>query len=639
MKTLADLFQASKEKYRDLPAFLTRSSSGEFESVSFSELYELGLQLGTALIEQGFESRGHAAILADNRLEWIIADYAIVMAGGVDVPRAADVTDSDLNYILPHSGSTIVFVENDAVLRKLYENPDSIKKVDCIILMDRDATGTGKELKFWDLIGRGKELRTNSNREMEKRIAMIREDDLFTLIYTAGTTGRSKGVPLTHKNIMSQINRMPIRLKAGERILSILPVWHSFERVFEMICIYFGAGTYYSSIRTLKEDLKKVKPTFMASAPRLWESVYNGAMTTVSKSSAVKQALFKAALFFSSNVRSAKRWLAFQELDLTGRNPLASLFISFFKIIQLILNYIPAIVLDRIVLAKIRQATGGKLKSTVSGGGALPAHVDKFFDAIGIQVLEGYGLTETSPVLSVRTFKNAVPGTVGPIYPKTSLRIINPNTNEIIWTTEENGPKHFGIKGEIHVRGDQVMRGYYLDEDATAKVIRDGWFNTGDLGLMTYNHSLKIVGRTKETIVLLGGENVEPVPIENKLTQSELILQSMVVGQDQKYLAALIVPNPESFPGYKNGPGFLSPEALEDCKNQIQSVIKNTISSENGFKSFERIVDFRILPKTFDIGDELTAKLSVKRHVVTEKYSELIDSIYSIRKEKQLVSR
>lgn len=628
MRTLADLFQSSKNKYGDLPAFLTRNQSGEFDPVGYSELYELGLQLGTALIELEFPQKGHAAILADNRLEWIISDYAIILAGGADVPRGTDVTDSDLNHILPHSNATVVFAENDSVLKKLYQNPNAIPNVHTIILMDKFAKGTGKELRFWDLVKRGKELRDKGNREIEDRISKIQEEDLFTVIYTAGTTGRPKGVPLTHKNIMSQINRIPIRLKAGERILSILPVWHSFERMFEMVCIHFGAGTYYSSVRTLKEDMKKVRPTFMASAPRLWESVYQGIYATVSKSSVVKQKLFHAALFFCANLQSAKRWLGFQELDMTGRNAFVSFFIGIIKVLQYVANFLPATILDAIVLRKIREATGGELKGTVSGGGALPFHVDKFFNAIGIQVLEGYGLTETSPVISVRILDRAVMGTVGPLYKDTSLRIVDPNTSKILWTTEDSGPKGFSVKGEIHVKGDQVMSGYYKDEENTRKVLQDGWFNTGDLGMMTYNHCLKIVGRTKETIVLLGGENIEPVPIENILSQSELILQCMVVGQDKKYLSVLIVPNPEHFPEYKPGLGFTSLSAQDEANTRIYSVIRQTISAANGFKSFERVVDFRLLPKPFETGDELTAKLSVKRHVVTEKYSSLIEDMY-----------
>ncbi|TGK05661.1 long-chain fatty acid--CoA ligase [Leptospira langatensis] len=632
MRTLADLFQGTKEKYGNSPAFFARDEAGEFRKTTFSELYELGLQLGTALTELNFPAGARAVILGDNRLEWIIADYAVVLSGGVDVPRGSDVTDADLSHIIPHSGSEIVFVENDLVLKKLYNNKDILKKVHSIILMDPKSKGTGSEYHLWELVEKGKRSRDNGNRDMESRISQIAEEDLFTLIYTSGTTGKPKGVPLSHKNIMSQINRVPLRLSPGEKVLSILPIWHIFERQFEMLCISVGAATYYSSVRTLKEDMRNVKPTFMASAPRLWESIYQGIIAIVAKSSPVKRTLFRAAIFFSNTVHSAKRWLSFQELDMIGRSSLNSFFIGIFEFSKLVLSYVPHLVLDFIVLRKIRQATGGMLKGTISGGGALPIHVDKFFFNMGIPVYEGYGMTETSPTLAVRTFDNCVPGTVGPLYPGTDLRILDPNTQTVLFSTEKDGPKGYGKKGEIHVKGDQVMSGYYLDPENTRKVLQDSWMNTGDLGMITYNDCLKIVGRTKETIVLLGGENIEPVPIENMLTQSELILQCMVVGQDKKYLSVLIVPNPEFFPEYKAGAGFSSQEEESKCELRIQTEIRNSISATNGFKSFERVVDFRILPKPFEPGDELTAKLSVKRHVVSEKYSGLIEDIYADKK-------
>ncbi|TGK00581.1 long-chain fatty acid--CoA ligase [Leptospira semungkisensis] len=632
MRTLADLFRNSKEKFGNFPAFFAKNEAGEFQKTTFSELYELGLQLGTALIELNFPSGARATILADNRIEWIIADYAVVLSGGVDVPRGSDVTDADLNHIIPHSGSEIVFVENDMVLKKLYNNKESLKKVHSIILMDPNSKGTGSEYFLWDLLEKGKKSRENGNRDMESRISQISDEDLFTLIYTSGTTGKPKGVPLTHKNIMSQVNRVPIKLSPGEKVLSILPIWHIFERQFEMICIFVGAATYYSSVRSLKEDLRNVRPTFMASAPRLWESIYQGIIAIIAKSSSGKKILFQAAILFSDAVHSGKRWLSFQELDMTGRSYIVSFFRGIFEFSKLVLSYIPYLIFDFLVLRKIRQATGGKLKGTISGGGALPIHVDKFFFNMGIPVFEGYGMTETSPTLSVRTFENCIPGTVGPLYPETDVRIVDPNTQVVLFSTEKNGPKGYGKKGEIHVKGDQVMSGYYMDPENTRKVLQESWMNTGDLGMMTYNDCLKIVGRTKETIVLLGGENVEPVPIENMLTQSELILQCMVVGQDQKYLSVLIVPNPEFFPEYKSGQGFSSKEEESKCELRIQTEIRNSISAANGFKSFERVIDFKILPKPFEPGDELTAKLSVKRHVVADKYSDLILDIYSDKK-------
>jgi long-chain acyl-CoA synthetase len=222
----------------------------------------------------------------------------------------------------------------------------------------------------------------------------------------------------------------------------------------------------------------------------------------------------------------------------------------------------------------------------------------------------------------VRTFEKMIIGTVGPLYANTEIKLLDLNTGKQIYPAK-NG---FGRKGEIHIRGPQVMKGYYKDQVATEKVLKDGWFNTGDLGIMTYNNCLKIVGRSKETIVLLSGENVEPNPIENKLLQSELIDQCIVVGQDKKYLTVLIVPNLNKFKNYGTSLEILSHD--KDVNKQIRDEIKKLISTENGFKSFEKIQDFRLLPKAFEMGDELTAKLSVKRHVVTEKYAKLFESMY-----------
>jgi long-chain acyl-CoA synthetase len=273
-------------------------------------------------------------------------------------------------------------------------------------------------------------------------------------------------------------------------------------------------------------------------------------------------------------------------------------------------------------LSKIRTATGGKIRGTLSGGGALPKHIDEFFNNIGIPLFEGYGLTETSPIISIRTFEKLIIGTVGPIYAETEIRLIDLNTGKQIYP----GKNGYGVKGEIHIKGPQVMKGYYKNKEATDKVLKDGWFNTGDLGVMTFNDCLKIVGRSKETIVLLSGENVEPTPIENKLLQSEFIDQCMVVGQDKKVLTVLIVPSLSKFTEYGNSQDQLANN--KEVQKKIREEIKNLISNENGFKSFEKIQDFRLLPKSFELGDELTAKLSVKRHVVNEKYKQLFESMY-----------
>ncbi len=620
-KNLVEMIYYSANRFGNQGAFATRNKSKKFDSVTYSELLEMSENLALALIEIGVQAREHVGIIADNRVEWIVSDIAIQMTGAADVPRGTDVTDNDILYILPHADVKVLFVENNQTLEKVLKLKNKLGLTK-IILMDKDAKLSEGIVNIYDLIERGKILRKTKFYLLQERIQGIKEEDLFTLIYTSGTTGAPKGVMLTHKNMVFQINHLPISLSHSERILSILPVWHIFERVFEMIAIATGSCTYYTNIRNLKEDLQIVKPTFMASAPRLWESIYQGIMGNLDKAPKSKKNLFNLAYTVSRVYHDSLRFLLKQKIQLEPSNHLFYFFMSIYHLSVLFMLFIPNLILDKIVLSKIRQATGGQLRGSVSGGGALPTHIDEFFNNIGIPVLEGYGMTETAPIISVRTFQNLIIGTVGKVFPQTSIRILDINSGKEIFPAN----KGYAIKGEIHVKGDQVMRGYYKNPEATSKVLKDGWMNTGDLGVMTYNGCLKIVGRSKETIVLLSGENVEPVPIEHRLLHSEFIDQCMVIGQDKKFLGALIVPNLDRFKEY--GQDYKSIAENKYVYQKLSEEIKKAISAENGFKSFEKVLDFRLLPKQFEVGDELTAKLSVKRHVIAEKYQHLIDSIY-----------
>jgi long-chain acyl-CoA synthetase len=623
-KNLAEIFLASREKFGSLPAFAYRRNSKNFQTISYKELIDQAEYLALALLDLGVNPKDHIGIIADNRLEWIIADIAILMNGAADIPRGTDVTDGDINYIIPHADIEVLFIENNFVLEKINKNIKNLPKLKTIILMDRNIQSASKTSHMADLIEKGKNLKKQLLPKLYERINNISSDDLFTLIYTSGTTGAPKGVMLTHGNITSQIEYLPFHIEQRERILSILPIWHIFERVFEMIAISSGCCTYYSNIRNLKEDLSTVQPTFMASAPRLWESIYQGIIANVEKSTLINKFLFHFAYTVSKSYNSALRFLKFKELDLIGRNPILSFCKALYCFVILILLTLPNAILDVLVLSKIRKATGGKLRGSVSGGGALPLHIDEFFNNIGIPVLEGYGLTETCPVIAVRTFDSLIIGTVGRVYKNTEIRLIDINNGNCIYP----GKNGLGRKGELHIRGPQVMKGYYKNQEATNKVYKDGWFNTGDLAILTYNNCIKIVGRSKETIVLLSGENVEPVPIENMLLQSEFIDQAILIGQDRKFLSALIIINTSSFKEY--GSSLESINSNPEVLKIIQKEIKKLISTEQGFKSFEKVVDFRLLPKAFEVGDELTAKLSMKRHIITEKYDPLITDIYNI---------
>lgn len=676
-ENLAQLFRESAEKFKNQPAFFYKDAQKNYHPLTYSELYESGLNLAEALIELGVKSREHVALLADNRIEWIIADCGIILTGAADVPRGTDITDSEIVYIVSHSEAEVVFIENDKMLEKFNRNKSQLGKVKTIIMMDKDSEAPGGVLKLYDLIEKGKQLRASGSRKVEERVAAIHPEDLFTLIYTSGTTGLPKGVQLKHSNMMHQVlNVTPmLKINAEAKLLSILPVWHVFERVVEYVCISIGAATYYTNVRDLRQDLATVKPTFMGSAPRLWENIYNGIYTRIndpSQTPALRRGLFKLAYFFSDKKNAAVRFITGKEVDYHGRNPITSLFYGIAMVFQLILTgpftltvissvaayllsttefsylslplYIVAglgailnsATLDKIVLSKIRTATGGRLRASISGGGALPRHVDEFFNNIGINVLEGYGMTETSPVLSVRTFQKLIIGSVGSIVPKTHLQIRNDN-NEVLTEVDPEGritKGKLGKKGVVFVKGPQVMKGYFKNEEATAKALVDGWMNTGDMGMINFKHTLTLTGRAKDTVVLLGGENVEPVPIENKLQESAFISQCMIIGQDQKNLGAIIVPDFEKLEEWskENGVDASNKEALIENPKVVdlyRKEIKALNNAKNGFKSFEQVTPFFLVAKPFEVGDELNNMLKMKRHVIAEKYADKIKKVYT----------
>ncbi len=621
-KNIAMLYKEVAERYSSNPSFLTRKGN-EYVGPTYSELYEQGLQLAEGLIDLGVQAGEHVGILADNRLEWILTDYGIQICGAADVPRGTDVTEKEITYILSHAEVKVVFVEHEKILKKLEQVQATLPNLTHIIMMDKESKSPNSSvLKLYDIIEKGRELRKNGSRKAEERMEKIQPGDTCTLIYTSGTTGDPKGVLLSHKNVVAPARTIPIKIRDTDRFLSILPIWHIFERAFAVMAASTGSSTYYTNIRNLREDFAIARPTFMASAPRLWENIYLGIKKKIDSGPAVPRALFTAACFCSNQVKSSILFLKGKENDLVNRNILVSALIRApLRVLRIIIFFLPFLLLNAVVLRKIRAATGGCLRGSISGGGALPPHVDRFFNNIGISVLEGYGMTETTAVLAARTFQNLIIGSVGFPWPETQIRLVDISSGKVVY------PPKRGVKGEIHAKGDQIMNGYYKNPEATEKVLKDGWMNTGDLGIITFKNVLKIVGRSKETIVLLGGENVEPVPIENKLLISPIIEHCMVVGQDKKYLSCLIVPSVEHLPDY--GQDYASIAQNAEALKKMQTEVKSLISTENGFKSFEKVIDCRILSKPFEVGDELTNLFKLKRFITTEKYNDLIAQMYS----------
>lgn len=628
--TLTGLFREAASRYGKMPAFAKRLPRGGYEPISYEALYERGLDLATGLIALGLSPREHVGLIADNRLEWILSDFGILLAGCADVPRGTDITHQEISYILDHSDARFAILENAGVLEKLHRAKGSVPKLEQVIVMDAKDNLPRGVLTLAEVEASGRTLRQRGDTRAAKRAEAVRPEDLFTIIYTSGTTGTPKGVQLTHANMASQIRNLPFPLYPGERALSILPIWHSYERVFEMVAISMGLCTYYTSIRTIADDLRAVRPNVMASAPRLWENLYQKIIARVTSGSPLKRSLFHAARACSLCVRKAERFFAGQTLDLHGRSWRESLSLAAFHGARWCAAILPHVVLEPLVLSKLREAVGcSEFRGTISGGGALQPHVDEFFNSIGIPVLEGYGLTETSPVLAVRTWEKLVIGTVGPVYPETEVRIVDLTTGAILYPNPGLRGRGRGLRGEIHVRGPQVMSGYYKDPERTAEILPDGSLNTGDIGMVTFNDCLKILGRSKETIVLLNGENIEPVPIEARLVASPLIDQCMVTGQDARQLGLLVVP---SLDGFRSA-GISAPDTASLASNPeavklLDAEIRRLINSEAGFKAHERITVFRMIPKPFEVGDELTNTFKLKRHVITERYAALIADMH-----------
>ncbi|HRP70656.1 MAG TPA: long-chain fatty acid--CoA ligase, partial [Turneriella sp.] len=531
--TINEIFYYAGDVYGAREMFFAKNEKKDFIGMTFGEVLKRAENTAIALMDMGVERGEKIGYLADNRTEWIIGDIASLLTGGVTVPRGTDVTIDEIKYIMAHAECKFCFVENEATLKKL-QSVIKDTKVEKIIVLDPKFKGTNENIfTLQQLVDAGAKVRKEKLPALKKRVESIQPDDLFTIIYTSGTTGLPKGVMLSHGNMVYNINEVPkaIGLRPDDSMLSLLPVWHIFERAVDYGAISKGIPIYYTNVRDVREDFTKVKPTFMPSAPRLWESLYQGIEQRIQKSEPARKMLFEAAYAINKAYKKATDYLAGNELMMKPETDLERLTRTAQALFVVANLHFPARLADKVVFGKIREAMGGRFRGSISGGGALPAHVDEFFNVIGVPVYEGYGMTECAPIISVRIEGRIIQGSVGFV----------PNGTEVAILNDKGERVKTGEKGVIHVRGPQVMKGYYKNPEATEKTIsKDGWLNTGDIGFFSFNNTLSIRGRAKETIVLLGGENVEPVPIENKLLEDAQINQVIVVGQDKKSLTALI---------------------------------------------------------------------------------------------------
>jgi len=626
--TIPKLLKAISKKHSDLPAQMHKDSKGVFQTTTFSELYSQTLQFASGLKKLGVKREDRVGLISDNRQEWFVSDLAIQSLGAADVPRGCDSTPDEINYILDFSGCSITILENEAQLKKVLSKAASMSALKVAIVIDpafdasKADTGKLKVHTYASILDSGKD---SNKSDIEAEIEKGEPNDVMTLIYTSGTTGEPKGVMLTHTNYLHQIKGVAqlIHVGPGDRWLAVLPVWHSFERIMQYVALGTGSALCYSKPigSVLLADMQLVRPTWMASVPRIWESVRDGVYRKVNHAGGVKKALFLFFVAVGSSWGTSARMVQGRMARYRKRN----------RKLDFILGIIPYILLwplkalgDVLVFKAIKEKLGGQFVAGISGGGGLPAHVDAFFQAAGILLLEGYGLTESAPVLSLRPQDRPVSGTIGPAFPGTELKIIREDG-------EEAKP---GETGVLYARGPQIMKGYYRKPELTAEAVdKDGWLNTGDLSMKTHDSEYKIVGRAKDTIVLLGGENIEPAPIEERLKLSPYISLAVVVGQDKKFLGALILVDPENVKTWAgdNNVSYTDDEELftgTEVHSLLSDEISSLISQANGFKMFERIARFTVLPKPFEVSRELSGKQEIKRHVIDDLYAKEIKSLF-----------
>ncbi len=633
VQTIPQMLKEIALQYPDVAAQYGKDAQGNFHPVTYKQLLDTSYHFGGGLLSLGTTRGEHVGLLADNRKEWLQADMGIMGIGAVDVPRSCDATERELRFIFSMAECKTIVVENETQVLKVLDFKESLPHLVRFISFDEvkeevkeKSKAAGVEvLQFGEVLKIGEEYCQKNPSKLEEEFEKGTSEDLACIIFTSGTTGEPKGVMLTHGNFLAQLEDLKgrIYLYPGERALSVLPVWHAFERLCEYVVLCQAAAICYSKPigSVMLPDFQKINPQMLPAVPRVFEAVYEGVYRTMRKTGGVVYALFRFFVGVAKVHSRIHRHLFRQTARLKNDHLLLSWIVLF---IPWLLLYPLKALGGVIVFKKIRAKLGTSFRGGISGGGALPPQIDEFFWAIGVNLVEGYGLTETAPVVSVRPFRAPVFGTIGRPLKDVEVRIVDEEGNVL--------PKC--QKGTVQVKGPTVMKGYYKREDLTAKVIdKDGWFDTGDIGLITLGGELVLKGRIKDTIVLRGGENIEPLTIEMKLNNSRYIAQSMVVGQDQRFLGAIIVPSEEEIVGYaqeqqipyEDYSGLLK---TQEIRKLIDSEIQTAISAKNGFRLFEKISRFFMLDKPFVVGETLSAKQEIMRHKISELYAKEIAELF-----------
>ncbi len=593
-RTIADLLPLAAARYGDAPAVMYKEESGAWVTRSFNQVLEVSRSLTLGLIGLGVEAGDKVAILANTRPEWTYFDFAALCAGATVVPIYQTNSPEECLYVLENSDAKAVIVEDDEQLEKIREIRDGVPQLQHVIRM----TGSGGDaISFEELTAAGAEV---GESQFQQRCAAVTPEDICTFIYTSGTTGPPKGCIISHGNYRAMLDMVVERGALGmdgegpgegEISYLFLPLAHSFALLIQLANVELGATIAYWERDPLKivPNLSEVRPTYFPSVPRIFEKIYTAANAAAEKEGGVKKAVFNWAIGVGRRMREVERsgrepgWLLRKQYGLA----------------------------DAQVLSKIRGLFGGRLRLATSGAAPINPEILSFFDAAGVLVLEGWGMTETSTAATISTPEDFKIGTIGKPFPGCEVKIAD--------------------DGEILVKGPNVFQGYYKNEEATRETLVDGWLHTGDIGEVDPDGFLRITGRKKDIIITAGGKNITPANLEAEIKQHPLVSQCVVIGDRRPYLVALVTLDPEEAAAYASEHG-LPADPTELAKNpEVRADIEAHVEKINEkFARVEQVKKIAILPADLSQeGGELTPTLKVKRAVVASKYAGEIDALYA----------
>jgi long-chain acyl-CoA synthetase len=589
-QTIPELWATAVRERPRPDCFASKDRQGRYAPLSSADAWEQVQALRLALAEAGIVPGARAAILSENRVEWALADLAVLGNGGADVPIYPTLLPETIAFILKDCRPTVIFLSTPAQAEKIAAIRGELPFIEHIYCFE-PAPLRGS-VTFAELLERGRRLRQEQGADPEP--AAVAPQDLASIIYTSGTTGQPKGVMLSHGNFVANVlaSASTVPLLTTDRCLSFLPLSHVMERMAgHYLMLHAGIGIAYAeAVDTVPQDMLAVRPTIVVSVPRLYEKIYARILGT-----ALAGPKLRKHIFFWAK-KQGERY---------GRHKRENRPIHWWARTKFH-------VADRIVFSKLRERTGGRLRFFVSGGAPLALEINEFFYAAGMVILEGYGLTESSPVLSSNSFEHLRLGSVGQPLPGTEIRIAG--------------------DGEILARGPQIMMGYYNRPDATREILdAEGWLHTGDIGHIDADGFVYITDRKKDLIVTAGGKNIAPQPIESEFKHNRYISQIVVIGDRRPYLACLLVPNFENLVKYANRRkiAFTDLSGLAKHPDIIAMYERQLERVNRTLPPFSQVRRCAVLEHDFTLeSDELTPTMKVKRRVVQKKYSEVIDALY-----------